>query len=151
LFATLGIPLSREEKASRVQVGPLVGRKAPTGYGRLQKRRKIFMSVLTHPLVVDTTKCTGCQICEVACSLAKENICNPRLSRIRILRQDMLGVYSPVIYMGCDLCGQCVTLCPTEAIRFVELDQAALLRKNMGIESFICSVIPGKCESEDLR
>jgi NAD-dependent dihydropyrimidine dehydrogenase PreA subunit len=44
-------------------------------------RRKIFMSALTHPLVVDTTKCTGCQICELACALEKEKICNPRLSR----------------------------------------------------------------------
>ena len=109
------------------------------------------MSVLTHPLIVDTTRCTGCQICEVACSLEKERICNPRLSRIKILRQDMLGVYSPVISMDCDLCGQCVKLCPTEAIRFVALDEAALLRKNMRLESFICPVVPGKSEQEGIQ
>ena len=109
------------------------------------------MSPLTHPFIVDTTKCTGCQICEVACSLEKEGICNPKLSRIKILRQDMLGVYLPVISIDCDLCGKCVTLCPTEAIRFVELDEAALLRKQMSIETLICPVVPGKSGKETIR
>jgi ferredoxin len=59
-----------------------------------------------------------------------------------------LAVYMPVIDMDCDLCGKCVTLCPTGAIRFVELDEAVLLRKKMGIQTFICPVVPGKCDRE---
>lgn len=102
------------------------------------------MSALKNPLIADLTRCTGCRICELTCSFAKEKIHNPHLSRIRILRQDMLAVYLPVISVDCDQCGRCVELCPTGAIRFVKLDEAALLRKNMGMNQFVCPTIPGR-------
>lgn len=108
------------------------------------------MSALTHPLIVDLTRCTGCKVCEVVCSFEKEKVCNPHLSRIRILKQDRLGVFLPVISPDCDLCGgpsqlqKCVQSCATEAIKFVSLDEAALLRKKMGMNQFICPTIPGR-------
>ncbi len=107
-----------------------------------------MMSALTHPLIVNTIRCTGCQICEISCSLEKEGICNPQLSRIRVLRQDTLAVYIPVISTDCDLCGRCIKLCPTEAIRFVEMDEAVLLRKKMSIEALFCPIVGGKSGKE---
>ena len=109
-----------------------------------------MMSALTNPLIVDTTRCTGCQVCEIACSLEKDGICNPRLSKIRILKQDTLAVYIPVISMDCDLCGRCIELCPTEAIRFVGMDEAVLLRKKMSIETLFCPIVPGKSGKENI-
>ena len=108
------------------------------------------MSALIYPLIVDLTRCTGCKVCEVACSLEKEKVCNPHLSRIQILKQDTLGVFLPAISPDCDLCGgpekkqKCVQFCATEAIKFVSLDDAALLRKKMGMNQFICPMIPGR-------
>ncbi|MFH0897524.1 MAG: hypothetical protein V1850_05715 [Candidatus Bathyarchaeota archaeon] len=108
------------------------------------------MSALTHPLIADLTKCTGCKVCEMACSLEKEKVCNPHQSRIRILKQDTLGVFLPVISPDCDLCGgpseeqKCVKFCSTQAIKFVALGEAALLRKKMGLNQFVCPTIPGR-------
>ena len=47
-------------------------------------------------LKVDWSKCTGCRMCEVACSLHHlENIINPKRSRIRVLIED--DTFIPII------------------------------------------------------
>ena len=38
---------------------------------------------------LDLEKCTGCRVCELACSLHNEKQCNPEKSRIRIRTLDV--------------------------------------------------------------
>lgn len=65
-------------------------------------------------LRVDKKLCTGCRICETACSLAKERVINRAKSRIRIFRSDVLKLKTRV----CLQCKRpaCMTVCPVSAI-----------------------------------
>jgi carbon-monoxide dehydrogenase iron sulfur subunit len=62
----------------------------------------------------DLEKCTGCSVCEYACSMVKEKTYNPTKSRIRAIR---LG---PLVNLAitCRHCEDpaCVTACPKEAL-----------------------------------
>ena len=63
-------------------------------------------------LVPYPKNCTGCRFCEMVCSLAKENLVNPRKARLRILKKDVASDI-PVV---CTQCGKCIEGCPQEAI-----------------------------------
>ena len=69
-------------------------------------------------IVPDPEKCTGCGICELACSAVKEGGFNPLLSRIRTVRVEPL-VNMPI---ACRLCEdpKCVKSCPRKALRVDE-------------------------------
>jgi carbon-monoxide dehydrogenase iron sulfur subunit len=66
-------------------------------------------------LVVHPERCTGCGLCEVACSLHREGVCSRSLARIRILRQEDRGLSLPVVCMQCTQ-APCRAVCPMEAI-----------------------------------
>ncbi|HDH09542.1 MAG TPA: 4Fe-4S dicluster domain-containing protein [Chloroflexi bacterium] len=65
-------------------------------------------------IVCDPDKCTGCRMCELACSMAKEGVFAPLLSRIRNVRIE------PIVMMtiSCRLCQDppCVIACPRKAL-----------------------------------
>ena len=64
---------------------------------------------------VDPSKCTGCGICEYACTLEKgEAIWNPIRSRIRVVRMAPLFNFA----IACRFCedAKCVTACPENAL-----------------------------------
>lgn len=64
---------------------------------------------------VDPSKCTGCGICEYACTLEKgEAACNPLMSRIRVIRMMPLFNFA----LACRFCedAQCVKACPEKAL-----------------------------------
>jgi len=78
------------------------------------KCKEVAMDYL---ITVDLDKCTGCQICELACSLYNAKECNPEKSRVRIVRSEIDGI----IYTIPTLCQQCETpmcmeMCPIGAI-----------------------------------
>ena len=58
--------------------------------------------------------CTGCQSCEMACSLSHEGATSPGLSRIRIKRWPEIAVYMPIVCQHCKD-APCITTCPTGA------------------------------------
>jgi TPP-dependent indolepyruvate ferredoxin oxidoreductase alpha subunit len=62
----------------------------------------------------DPIKCVGCNICELACSVEKENVFNPTKSRIRGLRLDVLSN----IALTCRACidAPCIVACPKDAL-----------------------------------
>jgi len=68
----------------------------------------------TKVIVCDQEKCTGCGICELACSATKDKNFNPLASRIRVIKID------PFIdvALACRFCedAPCVASCPRDAL-----------------------------------
>ena len=88
--------------------------------------------------------CVGCSICELACSMAKHGKYNPQKSYIRVLKNMELDVSIPVIGADGDFCGKCTEWCFQEAIRFVDYEEAALIRKGAKISCFPSPVISSR-------
>jgi Fe-S-cluster-containing hydrogenase component 2 len=66
-------------------------------------------------VAVDPSKCTGCGICEYACTLEKgEAVWNPIRSRIRVVRMTPLFNFA----LTCRACddAKCVKACPEKAL-----------------------------------
>src|SRR4030043_764115 len=64
---------------------------------------------------VDPSKCTGCGICEYACTLEKdESNLNPIRSRIRVVRMTPMFNFA----LACRFCedAKCVAACPEKAL-----------------------------------
>jgi len=62
----------------------------------------------------DPGVCTGCGVCQLVCSLAKENAFDPDLSRIKVIR--LYGMVNLVA--ACRFCedAPCVVACPRDAL-----------------------------------
>jgi len=62
----------------------------------------------------DPNKCSGCGICELVCALKKENLFDPSLSRIKVVR--LLGLVN--LTSACVFCenAPCVEACPRQAL-----------------------------------
>ena len=58
--------------------------------------------------------CTGCQSCEMACSLSHEGACCPCLSRIQVKKWGEISLYFPIVCQHCED-APCITICPTKA------------------------------------
>jgi carbon-monoxide dehydrogenase iron sulfur subunit len=69
---------------------------------------------LGKQLVIDMDKCTGCRMCEMACSLEKEGECNRAYSRIRVVKLNE-GIDVPTVCLQCEDPG-CEKVCPVKAI-----------------------------------
>ena len=81
------------------------------------------------PIIVDASKCTGCLICELRCSLRFEREYNPAKAAIKIRR--LVGAeneYTISFTEQCDNCGICARYCPFGAL---------LQEKKAGAESQI--------------
>jgi carbon-monoxide dehydrogenase iron sulfur subunit len=61
-------------------------------------------------------RCTGCQSCEMVCSLSHEGSCSPSLSRIRMKKWEEISVFMPIVCQHCEK-PPCITICPTRARR----------------------------------
>lgn len=66
-------------------------------------------------LLVDPEKCTGCRICEAACSLHKERAASSVKSRIHVLRWEAEGWDIPVVCWHCEG-APCEKVCPVRAL-----------------------------------
>lgn len=65
-------------------------------------------------LVLDNTKCTGCSLCMLICSLVKFKENNPKKAAIQIKRRfPEPGDFQILI---CNQCGRCREVCPNNAI-----------------------------------
>ena len=78
-------------------------------------------------IICDPELCTGCQLCEFACSAAKEGIFDLELSRIRTARLGLVTMMS----IACRLCQDppCVASCPRDALRMSETNGTILVDK----------------------
>lgn len=75
------------------------------------KERILFFSL---------SRCSGCGICEMVCSLQNSRICSREESYIRVLRHPRLGTPVIAIRAGCRQCQRCAQACTLQAIRFAE-------------------------------
>jgi carbon-monoxide dehydrogenase iron sulfur subunit len=74
---------------------------------------------MKNTLLVDLTKCTGCEACVDACSGRTTNQYSERRSKVHLRKDESRTVFIPLI---CEHCAQhpCVEACPVEAIRYNE-------------------------------
>ena len=86
-------------------------------------------------LMFDGDKCTGCKVCELACSMAKSGEYRPQKSYIQVLKNWEMDVNIVTLDLHCDACGECVRWCSPKAIWFLSPEKAAIARhqKPMGI------------------
>ncbi|MEW5920134.1 MAG: 4Fe-4S dicluster domain-containing protein [Bacillota bacterium] len=129
---------------------------------------------MAKKLVAVKEKCVGCRICELACSLYLEDVFNPRRARIKvesgynaldlphicfqcddapcasscpenaIVREDETGIWK-VSKEKCIGCGDCLDVCPYDAIFISPSD-------NIAIKCELCEGLPCKeyCPNEAL-
>ena len=67
------------------------------------------------PLQFKKSLCTGCRLCQLACTATHEKVFNPEKARIKIIhayRDDGIHVSAAV----CVFCGDCEAVCPEGAI-----------------------------------
>jgi carbon-monoxide dehydrogenase iron sulfur subunit len=67
-------------------------------------------------LILDTEKCNGCKICELACSATHQGVFNPGKAHLKIIVASERTVEKQL--KSCTLCLDCVKSCPAEAIFF---------------------------------
>ena len=67
-------------------------------------------------IAVDASKCSGCRICEMVCSLRHENVVSPSRSRIRVFQHEHILLEVPVVCQQCES-PPCAAVCPVNAIR----------------------------------
>lgn len=76
----------------------------------------------------DTARCTGCRLCEFACTAVKEGRFDLALSRLRVLYPSL----TQTTVVACRFCKNtpCITACPRDALSLdmdsgiIELDKA---------------------------
>ena len=76
-------------------------------------------------IAVDVATCTGCRLCELACSFHHQRVFSPDLSSIRVLRNNRTGKIGLSINSTCDFCqGEeqplCVKYCLYGALKEVK-------------------------------
>lgn len=77
-------------------------------------------------VLVDANKCTGCRVCELACSFKHEGVFQPTLSRIRVVKIEERGVNNPISCLDCSKM-LCMDACPTGACQSFRVDRAACI------------------------
>ena len=92
-------------------------------------------------LNVDYSKCTGCRICELACTAKHEGKFQPSLARLKILKYDDLGVDVPNVCGPCEE-APCVDVCPVYAIRRDPISKMTYLDHDKCI---LCKTCVGAC------
>ena len=74
---------------------------------------------------VKMEKCTGCRLCELACSSVKIGEFNPKKSRIKVCLVGIPEIPVPVLLDTCDYCfgnPVCVHVCLPKAIEWKEME-----------------------------
>ena len=90
-------------------------------------------------LFIDAEKCTGCRLCETACSLHNEKVVNPSLARIHVAKWERAGLYIPVVCVQCET-PICQTVCPVRAVSRDEKTGADVIDPNVCVGCRLCAL-----------
>ena len=79
------------------------------------------------PIRLDLSKCTGCKLCQLACSAVHEGVFNPEKARLKIVHEYLdAGIHIAADF--CTFCKKCEKACPENAItdngRWISVDKA---------------------------
>jgi len=66
-------------------------------------------------LIVDYSKCTGCRLCEIVCSIKKSGAVNPTRARITVIKWEPICVETPMLCQQCES-APCIAVCPVKAL-----------------------------------
>ena len=77
-------------------------------------------------LSTDPSRCAGCRTYEVACSLYKEGLCSPHLSRTRAIKFKETGRKIPTVYSQCRK-PQCMVAYPQGGHLWVSQETGAIV------------------------
>ena len=88
-------------------------------------------------LFVEPEKCTGCRLCENACSIFHEKVSNSSRARIHIVKWEEAGLYLPMVCQQCET-PICETVCPMGAIKRDSKTGALLIDKDLCVGCKLC-------------
>jgi len=91
---------------------------------------------MTRAVIVDYKLCSGCRLCEIACSLEKEKNISPVNSRIKVY-QIPPGLDIPILCVQCDR-APCINSCPQKAIEKDRETNAVIIHENECIGCGLC-------------
>ena len=94
---------------------------------------------MQQALVLDAEKCTGCRLCESACSDFNEGEFNPARSRIRVFNFHDEGRYVPYTCTQCDDAG-CQSACPVDAITVDAATGAKVVSNALCVGCKVCTI-----------
>jgi len=88
-------------------------------------------------ILVNPDLCTGCRLCELACSLQHYKEIAPSRSRINVIKWDAKAIDIPVLCLQC-YNPVCATACPTNAIYRNDRQEVVVIDKDKCIECKSC-------------
>ncbi len=88
-------------------------------------------------LAIDPEKCTGCRLCETACSIHREKVCIPEKARIHITKWENEGIYIPMVCQQCDT-PICEIVCPMNAVKRDSKTGAVVIDDNLCVGCRLC-------------
>lgn len=91
-------------------------------------------------LLVEWERCTGCRMCEVACSLEHEGFCAPGYARLRVIKDEEQGLDFPMVCQHCTD-APCRAVCPTGALYLDAQGEVVLWNRNRCIGCALCFVV----------
>jgi ferredoxin len=84
-------------------------------------------------LFYQLNRCTGCQLCVMACALAREGVCGEKEALIIILMHPQFGTAQPLIDQACiweECDGRCVQVCSPGVLHLAESQDWGKLMAN---------------------
>ena len=94
---------------------------------------------MTKMLNVVPDKCTGCMLCELACSWVQTGTFQPSRSLIRVNVFDEQASYAPYTCLQCDE-AWCMNACPVNAIVVDEGSGAKVVLDSLCIGCHLCTI-----------
>jgi len=90
-------------------------------------------------LVIDASKCTGCHLCEMACTYHHEGVFNPTKSRIKVFKFEYEGRNVPYV---CTQCADawCMQACPVDAITLDKETGAKIVLEDLCVGCKVCTI-----------
>ena len=80
---------------------------------------------MTDAISILPDLCTGCQSCEMVCSLSHEGVSSPSFSRIQIKKWPEICVSMPIVCQHCQD-PPCMRICPTGARKRIAITGAVI-------------------------